>query len=335
MSHHPQQGSPVAVFLTIYLLISLAVGGAIFLLVKGQSVGEPVDVVDSTETYTPPATTTEAPKAKPEPKPKAQDTVASTPIEAPEKPVETAPEPEPRQTVTTEPEPETRLSPEEIAEIEALYPFPEIKPLMEIVDNWQNVPERAYPKLVAIKKSVEFQVIQNGQVVANGSMPSGAMMVPARLNGDQITLTAGNTVPITVTIPVEDTDFKELIELRYNAFIEDSRAGILARREAEMNRRLGAIAKEESMTDWNDGSDPRFEPAKVSLQKGEVGNYTIYDATKWRWAGTEKDGDTEYEVAFVLMVSEAAFGVTERELKVYMNEGKAVKWVDPTTNEAI
>ncbi len=343
MSHQQQHGSPVRIFLTIYLLISVAVGGAIFFLVRSKNYGEPVAVIETNEVVVESA----APESR-APKPKSPPAVVAKASSKKALPAEASPETPRKKSapmVAPTPDPvvaekaaesrEPALSAKEVEEIDALFPLPDIKPLLEIVNNWADVPQGAYPKLVAIKKSIDFEVSDNGSVVARGTMPIGSMLVPARLIGNKLTLTAGNAVPVVVTVQVEETDFKELIEMRYNAYAEKTNASTLARRQAERERRLTAIVLEDSLTDWNDGSEPRFEPAKQSLQKGEVGTYSLFDATKWRWGGTEKSEGTEFETAFVIIVSEAAFGVTERELKVFLSKGKAVRWVDAATNEEL
>ena len=337
--HH--KGSP-KVFLVIYLLVAIAITVAVLFLKKGKpSIDEMLaseqakQAAQKKEMAAPPKP---APKEKPKSKEKGKepDKLANAGKSSGKKKPEPEPEPDPEPEPEPEPEPQKpTLTAEEEKEIEALFPFKEIPTLLEYVDNWNDVPQRAFPKLVAIKKPVDFEMVQGGQVVARGKMPVGSKMVPVRLQGDQLVLSGGGANPISVTVPVEETDFKELIETRYNVFVESQNAQVLAQRTAERNRRLGAILHEENLTDWNDGSDPRFDPIKASLQKGEVGIYSLSDASKWRWGGPENIDGTEFETAYVLIISEAAFGVTEVELKVLMQEGKVVLWLDPATGERI
>lgn len=341
MSAPRHSRSPLAVFFTIYLVISLAVAGAIFLLVKSQpGAGQAPEVANVEEKVI---------SKEPEPGPgkgTAKESPGKTPVSEPGKQAKVDAKEKEKATEPDKPEPESpeppdkaadkpALSPEEIAEIEGMFPFPEIQPLLEIVKNWTDVPRNAYPKLVAIRRSVEFEVVQNGRVVAKGALPSGSMMVPAQHQGDTILLTASHAETIKVTLPVEETDFKEQVEARYDAYVRKSREEVLAQRKAEVQRRLGAIAKEDAVSEWNDGTDPRFDPAKESLGKGEVGIYSLHEAKQWKWGGTENLDGVDYETAYVRVVSEAAFGVAERELKVLIQGGKVVLWVDPATGEPI
>jgi len=335
--HH--KGSP-KIFFVIYLVVAVAIAMAVIFLKQSKPSMDEMLAAEQARQAAEAKEAASAPKPAPKPKAKAKGKGSSKDPEkvanagkSKEKP---EPKSEPEPVPEPEPEPETpTLTAEEEAEIEKRYPFPEIPPLLEYVDNWNNVPQRAFPKLVSIKQPVDFEMKQGGQVVARGKMPAGSKMAPVRLQGDQLVLSGGGASPISVTVPVEETDFKELIESRYNAFVESQNAEVLAQRQAERDRRLGAIVHEESLTDWNDGSDPRFDPVKASLQKGEVGIYSLSDASKWRWGGLENIDGTEFETAFVILVSEAAFGVTEVELKVLMREGKVVLWIDPATGEKI
>ena len=45
--------------------------------------------------------------------------------------------------------------------LEKRYPMPEIKPLMEIVNNWANVPVNAFPPQVFCAEPVSFELVVN------------------------------------------------------------------------------------------------------------------------------------------------------------------------------
>ena len=51
--------------------------------------------------------------------------------------------------------------------LEKRYPMPEIKPLMEIVNNWANVPVNAFPPQVFCAEPVSFELVVNGQVLGS------------------------------------------------------------------------------------------------------------------------------------------------------------------------
>lgn len=347
MKESPQRQSHGPSFVAVYLIITVAIVAAVLTLkppkeefsltlpdeertIKKDAPAKPSPVPKRDRDPNPPLPKpipSLQPSKDKDAKPKQASADSEKP-KVPDTPKEPTVEPAPQPSVPT-------LTAEQEKEIEGLYPFPQVRPLMDIVDNWRTIPDKAFPKLVAIRKPITFDMSQGGSTVARGKLPAGSMMVPVRLMGDKLMLKTAGSAPITVTVPVADTDFREAIQKRYDRFVEQSRSGVVAQREAERDRRLGAARHEVELSGWNDGSDPRFDPAKLSLQKGEVGTFSLLDAAKWRWGGVENADGEEFETAFVLIISEAAFGVVEKELKVFLKDGKAVKWIDPTSGEAI
>jgi hypothetical protein len=228
---------------------------------------------------------------------------------------------------------------EQAAEIErrisALYPLAEVVPLVEIVDHWQEVPRNAYPKLVTLKVEVEFEVVKDGQVVATGKLPVGSSVIPLDLNDGKLTVSTSPSVPFKSVVLVEETDFRERIEERYDAFVAMRNQRILAQREAERARLVSSNAKEEELAGFNDGSDARFDPMKESLKRGEAGAFELENATEWRWLGKETVDGVEYDVGLAAFEVESAFGVTRTEIKALIKEGSVEEWVHPATGQPL
>jgi hypothetical protein len=225
------------------------------------------------------------------------------------------------------------------AEIEgkvaALYPLEDVKPLLEIVGDWQAVPPNAYPGLVTLKVEVEFEVDKDGRVVATGKLPVGSSVIPLELNDGALTISTSPSVPFRAIVGLDETDFKDRVKERYEAFVAKRRERILGQRKAERTRLMAAMAKEEELAGFNDGSDPRFDPMKESLKNGEAGAFELENATEWRWLGKETVDGVEYEVGLTAFEVGSAFGVTRTEIKALIKEGRVEKWVDPGTGEAL
>lgn len=225
------------------------------------------------------------------------------------------------------------------AEIEGkvavMYPLEDVKPLLEIVGEWQAVPPNAYPGLVTLKVEVEFEVDKDGRVVATGKLPVGSSVIPLELNDGALTISTSPSVPFRAVVQLDETDFKDRVKERYEAFVAKRRERILGQRGAERRRLLGAMAKEEELAGFNDGSDARFDPMKESLEKGEAGAFELENATEWRWLGKETVDGVEYDVGLTAFEVGSAFGVTRTEIKALIKEGRVEKWVDPGTGEAL
>ena len=201
--------------------------------------------------------------------------------------------------------------------------------------NWKAVPKRAYPPFVTIRKQVKFQVKSGETVVAEGKVPIGSSMIPLQLKGETLVVTSSRVSNISATLPVTDTDFRERIEAKYKSYVDQQAKDVQARRDAELRRRKGVASKEVELASFNNGEDPRFDPLKASIRRGEAGFFQIESAAKWRWAGKETHDEEEFQTAYVLMVQESVFGTTERELKALIKDGKVISWIDTTTGEKL
>ncbi len=320
MAASKKSDSQIGIFFSIYILITAAVAIAVGVLVHQNNKAKLAQADGPRE-------------EKPE-----QDVVVLPMIPGPEKKEEPKPRksaPPKKKPVPKDPEPAgPTLSPEDEREILALFPDPKIKPLMEIVADWKNVPKSAYPKLVAIARDVDYEFREGGKTVARGRLPAGSMLIPQDLDGDQLTLKSGS-LPVAVTVPVDDTDFKEQVIERYDRFVEKRHAEVVANRAAERKKRLEQLVAETEMSDWNDGSDERFKAVRESLRRGEAGVFSLNDASRWRWGGKEKLDGTEYETALVVIITDSAFGMSEHEVKALLREGEVVRWVDAATGRPL
>lgn len=319
--------SSVATFFGIYLIVTVILGVAVLVLrhshQKALDRSERIVADENRRARQEPEETPLDPKSDlgaPETKPEIEPPMETAQTQPP------APEPEPQ--------PEANGSEEVLrAEIEEMFPMPEIQPLLEIVGNWQSVPKRAFPSFVTIRKPVSFDIRQGGTIVGEGRLPAGSSMIPIRLQGDVLHLSSSRISDMSVSLNVSDTDFRERIEARYDAFVKQQRREVEARRRTELEKRLAEQDREVEMMDYNDGEDSRFDPLKASIRRGEAGFFQIESAAKWRWGGEETHDGEEFQVAFVVMIEENVFGSSERELKALIRDGSVYTWIDMTTGQ--
>lgn len=329
--------SSILTFAGIYLAVSLIVGGAIFFLHRSHQRELQKAILASEKALkraseSPPATPSQ-PKSKPTVQPKPPSAKANL-AKAKAKPDRPPKDPlQPKKPTESEkpPSPDAGLD----SEIEKMYPIPEIRPLLEIVQNWKSVPQNAFPPFVKIRVPVEFQIKDRGTVVGKGKLPAGSSMIPLRLQDDTLTLSSSVNSNFSVNLSTSDTDFRERIQARYDKFVKDQTNGVLVQRRAEKQRRLGLIEKESALSKYNDGEDPRFDPVKASIRRGEAGFFQMESARKWRWAGKESIEGEDFDAAFVMMITESAFGTSERELKALIQNEKVVSWIDVSTGEKL
>lgn len=312
----------VVTYLATYLAVALAIGFAIFFLDRAHQAAlrRAAAAAEARKKAEPPPP---PPVVKPEPPPPPP-----------------APKPEPPVAKKTEPPPApVPPSPDPMADVDGIvagmHPLPAIRPLMEIVGNWKSVPQNAFPKLVMLKAPVTFEVLRAGVVAARGVIPAGSSVTPLALESENLRITPTLTSNIVAFVPVDQTDFKEKIESRYDSFVKTANSSITARRAQERERIIRSRKLDIELTKYGGGDDPRFDPMKASIRRGEAGFFQIETADRWRWAGKEAVEGVEYDVGYVMMVTESAFGSSEREIKALIMNGKVLKWLDAATNSAL
>lgn len=311
----------IVTYVATYLVVAVAIGGALFLLNHTYMEAQRRAAEAAAKQEPPPPT----PVPKPEPKPE---------------PLKSAPAPAPKpEILVKKPEPPPPPAPDPMEEInrmvEAMHPMPVIRPLLDLVGNWRSVPPNAFPNLVALKVPVNFEVTRNGAVMARGVLPAGSSVAPLDLDVVRLRIKPTPTSSIVTFVHVDQTDFKEKIQERYDAFVRNAQAAVMTRRAQERERTIRSRNLEVALSKYGNGEDPRFDPMKSSIRRGEAGFYQVESADRWRWAGKETVDGVEYDTGLVMMVSESAFGASERELKALMLAGKVVRWLDSATGKPL
>lgn len=230
--------------------------------------------------------------------------------------------------------------------IEEKYPLPEIIPLLEIVDGWNNVPPRAFPPEVLAKETVAFQLVVDGQVIGSSNVAPGTPLKPQSLSGDQLLIANAANPGMNTTIPVDQTDFKERITQRYNLYVERVQGEVLEQRtrvkkalEADPSKLAalkGEAASPESVA--VDVSDPKMAPVKASLTAGEVASVKLEEAVSFTWNGTETVGGEfagTYETVTVRFEVSTIFGMFPVNYKCLLRGGRVVAWIDPVTEDPV
>ncbi len=225
--------------------------------------------------------------------------------------------------------------------VEAKYPMPNVKPLLEIVDNWNNVPRNAYPRFVTLKDNLAFTMTINGNKMASVAVP-GTQVVPTSLQGSTLHVTSAANPAMRNQIDVDKTDFKDQISNRYAQFMQSKRTQIAALREKAKKALMASPEKVASLQansgKWDQTGDPRFGPVKASIAGGKVKDVSIEEATSFRWNGSERIGGQlagTYDTVTVHFEVSTIFGKFPTDYKCLLRGGQVVGWIDPVTDEKI
>ncbi len=226
--------------------------------------------------------------------------------------------------------------------LEEKYPMPTILPLLTIVDQWRQVPPKAYPSEVVASVPISFQLVVNGQSVGASKVAPGTPLRPVRLTGDQLALASLVNPAMNTVLPVDQTDFKQRISKRYEDFVAAKMAEVNGKRDkarqviAADPGRLAALKGGPLPTGPTD--DPRFTPVKESLRRGEAASVTLEEATSFHWNGNETlkgDFPGTFETVSVHFEVGTIFGKFPVEYKALLRAGKVEGWIDPITQERI
>lgn len=229
--------------------------------------------------------------------------------------------------------------------LEKRYPMPEIKPLMEIVNNWANVPVNAFPPQVFCAEPVSFELVVNGQVLGSSNVAPGTPLKPVGLVGDQLQIANVSNPNQSKQVQVDKTDFKQRITKRYDDFVqmktsqvEEMRARV--KKVVENDPAKLALLKGEKppAVAASFANDPRFGPVKQSLLNGDVASVKPEEAQSFAWNGSETVGGAypgTYDTVTVAFMVETIFGRFPVEYKALLKGNRVVGWIDPITEDRV
>ena len=281
-----------------------------------------------------------APASAPAPK-SAPSTSPALPVPKAAAPAQTAPPtaPLPVPVPAGPPTPQSEID----RIVEQRYPLPQFVPLGQIVNNWTNVPARAFPDQIAIKERVPFVLRgPGGKAIGSSLAAPGTLVKPVSLNGQTLVIASLANPNMRTEISVEKTDFKQKVEGRYNDFILAMTNRVRSQRE---KAKQALLAKPETLAALTGGTeasfgandDPRLVPVKASLSKGDTKAFTLEEAVGFRWNGSERiNGEKHrgvYDTVTVKYEAKTIFGTFPGEAKCLLQAGKVVGWIDPITED--
>lgn len=230
--------------------------------------------------------------------------------------------------------------------VEERYPLPKFEPLDSIVGNWRSVPERAFPEVVTLKKPVDLELRINGKVGGKSTLRVGQQAYPVALTGDTLTISgAPGDETMKGSIGLDDTDFKDRVRQRYQAWKTNQEGRVRKLRKEEKQRLLSQkdVPEEQPQPSQTNalGEKPEVEvdgtiPLMVeSIRAGEVKEIQLDKIDYWKWIGYEEIGGTGYWTAVVGYTANTMFGEINAEGKALMRGGRVVKWIYSGSEEEI
>ncbi|MEM7385812.1 MAG: hypothetical protein AAF514_12780 [Verrucomicrobiota bacterium] len=235
-------------------------------------------------------------------------------------------------------------------EIASQYPLPRFPTLETRFDNWRKVPANAFPQTVKLKSPVEANLIVGGQVRGRSTLTKGAPVVPLKLEKGQLRVSPSKNGKVIALTPISNTDFKEQIQARYDAWKSRQMDRVYKQREAARKAAEENMAVAEGTGSTRDDPEPKkvkvprqFSAAlgarpqrdpdgsipimKASIRKGDVKEIKLDKIAYWKLRNPEFYGGTEYWVGLVGYEAETIFGLINTEGMALIRGGKVEKWV--------
>ena len=233
------------------------------------------------------------------------------------------------------------------------YPMPDFKPLEEYVGNWQKVPASAFPREITLKAKATFII---GDNVGSTTRPTGSKNTALSIQGGQLVITPHKTSILRAKVPLDDTNYKEVLNGEYEKYKERKRKLVRAQRE-----RARAIAASEERETFPQSSGPstsvtvatasklpktvlneyenkigkqperdargRVAVMVKSIEQGDVTEINLNEISHWGPIRYELVDGQPYWTGTVNYMTNSLFGTFNTEAMALIRNSKVEEWV--------
>lgn len=239
---------------------------------------------------------------------------------------------------------------------------PEFAPIDELVGNWKNIPDSAFPRTVTLKKSVTYSIAGGTGTLASGTK---VVALSADENG-MLTVAPNEKSTLKGTAAIDDTDFKAVLKDVYQKFQQ--------RKLDQFNAAQAELAEEEANAPAiiDRPSDPApgmatgantpmpAKPANIdaktkaiigepplqyvdgtvplmvrSMESGQVTEIKPKMISYWARIYFGKVQGEPYWIGRVDYTANSIFGIFPTQAKALMRKGKVVKWIYAGSEEPV
>ncbi|MEC7863121.1 MAG: hypothetical protein VX646_04100 [Verrucomicrobiota bacterium] len=245
----------------------------------------------------------------------------------------------------------TKQNPQ-IDPIEEKYPFPDFKPIENLVGNWEKIPSSAFPRQVTVKVKAKY-IFAGG--AGSSTIPAGRKTTALSFSGNQLIIAPSAQSKIRGKILINDTDYKEILGSEYEKYKNRKRKEVMTQRHrarliaaeeeknfntqsipsqsvtiatasklpkariAEYENRIGKIPKR--------GNDGRVRLMVSSLMAGEVSEIKLNEISHWGPIRYEIVDGQPYWTGTVTYNTTSLFGTFPTEAMALMRNDKVINWL--------
>jgi len=236
--------------------------------------------------------------------------------------------------------------------IEEKYPFPDFKPIEDLVGNWKKIPNSAFPRQVTVKVKAKY-IFAGG--AGSSTIPAGRKTTALSFSGDQLVIAPSSQSKIRGEISINDTDYKEILRAEYEKYKNRKRKAVMTQRQ-----RARLIAAEEAknsntqsipsqsvtiatasklpktrLSEYENqigkiperANDGRVKIMVSSLLRGDVSEIKINEISNWGPIRYEIVDGQPYWTGTVTYNTTSLFGTFPTEAMALMRNGKVIDWL--------
>ena len=215
---------------------------------------------------------------------------------------------------------------------------PSYDPIEKLTENWTKIPPSAFPRDVTLLKATLFKMSVGGSTIA-----AGAKAVALSLQGSQLMLEPTASSAARAIVPVDDTDFKQVLLAGYEKWKvlrTDSMRKAYERKLAAKNNPAPVAAAAPT------GSvDPTGKPVQspdgaypllvAHLKSGEVTEVKAENIRSWSDAvSTNHEGKPAWVVKATADVN-TIFGLQPVEVMAVVRDNRVVGWYYTGSGEPV
>jgi len=236
--------------------------------------------------------------------------------------------------------------------IEEKYPFPDFKPIEDLVGNWKKIPSSAFPRQVTVRVKAKY-IFAGG--AGSSTIPAGRKTTALSFSGDQLIIAPSAQSKIRGKILIDDTDYKEILGDEYEKYKNRKRKVIMTQRqrarliaaEEEKNSNAQTVPSQSvtiatasklpknRLSEYENqigkipkrGNDGRVQIMVSSLMSGEVSEIKINEISNWGPIRYELVDGEPYWTGTVTYNTTSLFGTYPTEAMALMRNDKVIDWL--------
>ncbi|MEE2808178.1 MAG: hypothetical protein VYB73_02605 [Verrucomicrobiota bacterium] len=236
--------------------------------------------------------------------------------------------------------------------IEEKYPFPDFKPIEDLVGNWKKIPNSAFPRQVTVRVKAKY-IFAGG--AGSSTIPAGRKTTALSFSGDQLIIAPSAQSKIRGKILIDDTDYKEILGDEYEKYKNRKRKVVMTQRqrarliaaEEEKNSNAQTVPSQSvtiatasklpknRLSEYENqigkipkrGNDGRVQIMVSSLMSGEVSEIKINEISNWGPIRYELVDGEPYWTGTVTYNTTSLFGTYPTEAMALMRNDKVIDWL--------